>query len=142
MAKKYQSFRDKIDKLRKEKREAANALFEEETKSLFSKYLDLVSFSWRQYTPYFNDGDTCYFHVYGEYPRLVLAGEDEAISSDDFSYNDNSEEAQYVNRISDEIAFLLNAIDPGDMKDLFGDHVEITVSRHDGVSGRDYSSHD
>ena len=34
-------------------------IFEE----LFAKSKLIDSFSWTQYTPYFNDGETCEFHV-------------------------------------------------------------------------------
>lgn len=32
----------------------------------FDKYPQLLWFSWRQYTPYFNDWDSCKFSVYAE----------------------------------------------------------------------------
>lgn len=46
-------------------------------KALFGKYPDLISFSWTQYTPYFNDGDECVFSVYADYPEMELEGIDQ-----------------------------------------------------------------
>src|SRR5271165_5041195 len=33
---------------------------------LFDKYPNLVSFSWVEYSPHFNDGDACTFSVYAD----------------------------------------------------------------------------
>jgi hypothetical protein len=41
----------------------ARNYFTEGTKELFEKYPTMESFGWRQYTPYFNDGDECKFRV-------------------------------------------------------------------------------
>lgn len=43
-------------------------------KQLFVDYKDLQSFGWMQYTPYWNDGDTCEFTVYNDEP--TINGED------------------------------------------------------------------
>lgn len=49
----------------KQKREAINkeckAVFEAEAKTIFERHPKLDSFKWRQYTPYFNDGEECIF---------------------------------------------------------------------------------
>jgi hypothetical protein len=43
---------------------------------LFKKAPNLKSFGWRQYTPYFNDGDSCVFRVHFDYPYINGASED------------------------------------------------------------------
>ncbi|MEU5166816.1 hypothetical protein [Streptomyces mutomycini] len=50
----------------------------EELAPLFQALVDdptIVEFGWRQYTPYFNDGDTCEFSVYGTWVRTTAEAE-------------------------------------------------------------------
>ena len=54
---------EEIKKMKKEMVEASNKIFTELTKSIFEEYPKVESFGWNQYTPYFNDGDTCTFSV-------------------------------------------------------------------------------
>jgi hypothetical protein len=43
---------------------------------LFKQAPNLKSFGWPQYTPYFNDGDTCEFSVHLDYPWINGSNED------------------------------------------------------------------
>lgn len=57
----------------------------EELSPLFQALLDdptIVEFGWRQYTPYFNDGDTCEFGVHG----LWVKTEDDVDAEDNEDY--------------------------------------------------------
>jgi hypothetical protein len=49
---------------------------------LFAEAPTLKSFGWTQYTPYFNDGDTCEFGVHIDYPYINGASEDYDEESD------------------------------------------------------------
>ena len=49
--------------LRKKFQETAQALFKETTKEFFEGNPAITAVVWTQYTPYFNDGDTCEFRV-------------------------------------------------------------------------------
>jgi hypothetical protein len=61
----------KIDVLRAEAKEAASAILHETTKAYFEKHGSIVEqIFWHQYTPWFNDGDTCEFSVCD--PNVVL----------------------------------------------------------------------
>src|SRR5271170_2714472 len=60
----------------KEMANVAKAAFKEMSAGLFKANPALVSFSWAQYTPYWNDGDTCTFSSYAEYPTVVLEATD------------------------------------------------------------------
>jgi hypothetical protein len=67
----YNLLMDKITALRAEAKTTASAILHEGTKSYFEKYGHVVEqIFWTQYTPWFNDGETCEFSV-GE-PNLVL----------------------------------------------------------------------
>jgi hypothetical protein len=58
-------------------------LFNMQIKELFSKQPVLNSFSWAQYTPYFNDGDECTFSVNREYIKINDTENDELEDLDD-----------------------------------------------------------
>lgn len=71
----YNELTAKIDELRAQARVAADHILKEGTKSYFEKYGDIVEqIFWQQYTPWFNDGDTCEFSVHE--PQIVLRADD------------------------------------------------------------------
>jgi hypothetical protein len=49
--------------LKRKFQEQAQGLFKEITKEFFEKNPGITGVVWTQYTPYFNDGDTCVFSV-------------------------------------------------------------------------------
>ena len=53
--------RTKINELKNELVQQSYDIFTDLQKEIFTKYPELESFGWSQYTPYFNDGDTCIF---------------------------------------------------------------------------------
>ena len=99
-------------KLNEEGENAIKELFKE----LFEKHPQLESVSWRQYTPYFNDGDPCYFRV-GEFEPEFDGDEDEA--SNDAVY-------ELADELPEEV-----------LESVFGDHVKITATR-DGFEVTEY----
>lgn len=98
-------------------------------KPLFEKYPDLESFSWTQYTPYFNDGDSCTFGTHDidqvngheeysdEWGANVLKGwgKDEVKGP---LYEAYTEAKKYLSELGDTAA-----------EALFGDHCRVIVSR-------------
>lgn len=52
-----------IENLQKEIMEKSKSAFKDVAKALFDAFPSLESFSWVQYTPYFNDGEPCEFGV-------------------------------------------------------------------------------
>jgi hypothetical protein len=103
---------------------------------------------WRQYTPYFNDGDTCEFSLHGVYFQLVDPKsfnltedggdyEDGFYSSWDVEYENKAKGAKTlaknmkgIENILDSSADVLNV--------AFGDHMEILVQRDGNVEVEDY----
>ena len=73
---------------------------------LFKQAPNLKSFGWTQYTPYFNDGDTCEFGVHIDYPYVNGVNEDYDGESDisiriyDYKKLETEEDV----RINDEVA--------------------------------------
>lgn len=116
----------------------------------------VVEFGWRQYTPYFNDGDPCVFGAHGTWLRTD-ADDPDADSEDldiEFGHpilNDHHYEGN--ERVQGELEpwraelkrkadALGSAIDGGAFDDVlleaFGDHAEVTVKR-DGITVDQYS---
>ena len=65
---------DRKAALNKEISAISETVFTESSQELFDKHPLLESFSWTQYTPYFNDGDTCSFGVNEEPRRVTING--------------------------------------------------------------------
>jgi hypothetical protein len=116
-----------------EKRKALCAELQKEFPALFKEFFEkhewVENFMWHQYTPYFNDGDECVFGVSNSEDSLEINGVD---------WYDGKKENKEV---YEELSELLNAVPEEFYKDLFGDHVEITVNR-DGTITKEEYEHD
>lgn len=106
---------------------------------------EVLSFRWKQYTPYFNDGDPCVFGVHGVEARL------EGMAEDAGDYGDGYEDVHYGDSITnwqasprgpakgvdrptwDALNELYSAIESGAfdraLLTQFGDHATVTVGR-------------
>lgn len=118
-------------------------------------YPTIVEFGWRQYTPYFNDGDPCEFGVDGLWVKTTAEAELEEAGEADFGPWDldvdyhpslgklkwNSETYKYeeyegpdVDRYN-RIQALARAIQSGAYEnallEAFGDHAEVTIRKSD-----------
>ena len=146
-----------INKLLKEaKVKVVKEIFKKAVPELFVEYPNLKRISWTQYTPYFNDGDTCEFGSSHTSPAIYFTTPSPDVEGDkddfdgyeeewsDYSYYDYDKNYKnYKNKklkpgLSDEtiaqiktaeavIAFLGN-FDNDDMLDLFGDHQKVILT--------------
>jgi hypothetical protein len=126
----------------------------------------IASFGWRQYTPYFNDGDACVFSVHGFWVATVNDDPDTRTDNEDlyigeYQYGAHKSLGQRQRRWShdrgdvdllpyegsneatyDRCYELSRAIEGGHfdnvLLDAFGDHAEIKVTR-DGITVDSYS---
>lgn len=74
---------------------------------LFKQAPKLKSFGWTQYTPYFNDGDTCEFGVHMDYPYINGYNEDYHDDESDISikiHDYKTLETEEDVRINNEVA--------------------------------------
>jgi hypothetical protein len=142
---------EEIKKLKEEMLEASNKIFTDLTKTIFEENPKVKSFGWNQYTPYFNDGETCTFSANTDYIYIngVSVDESDWISETKITnYGTwNREKREYEGRkevpnlnydpelvkSSDEIREFLSNFDEDFFMSQFGDHAEITVTV-DGVS--------
>jgi len=118
-----------FDAKRKSLTEELQKQFPDLFKEFFVKHDWVNDFMWHQYTPYFNDGDECVFSVDN--------GED-SLSINGIEWYDGKKENREVYQ---ELAEILTAVPEEFYKDLFGDHVEVTVKR-DGTIEKEEYEHD
>ena len=144
-----------IKKLKEEMLEASNKIFTEMTKVIFEEHPKIKSFGWNQYTPYFNDGETCTFSANVDY--IYINGtcvDDSDWVSEKIITNYgtwNREKKVYEGRTeipnlnydselvksTDNIIEFLRNFDEDFFMSQFGDHAEVTVTL-EGVSVDEY----
>lgn len=121
-------------------------------KEFFDANPEVNVVGWRQYTPYFNDGEPCEFNCYASYAFVSNAkdygqieygeynGEDESVWISDGDYGDLNEELipQSVLDNADALRSLLAKIDDSVFLDMFGDHVQVFATR-EGFDVQEYS---
>lgn len=148
-----EAIENEISALRKEYKEAAQLAFTDATKQVFEGIPNLQAIKWRQYTPYFNDGDACTFSVHDSYVLLDGAEEDSG------DYGDGFEEGAYALRDTTNLGrnewrgretpesklfdkFEKLKFKMGDiLEEIYGDHVEVVLYRN-GTQDVDEYYHD
>lgn len=116
---------------------------------LFEKSDKIESMGWRQYTPYFNDGDSCSFSVHE--PDQINGEDDSDIEWYDWRVSYYLKENRYKTEIEGnskididacaaflEFKELIESIPDDVLEDLFGDHVLVTVNRNGEVETEEY----
>ena len=111
-----------MNQVREEIKKLGSEAFSEAYAPLFNQYPEVESVSWTQYTPYFNDGDSCTFSV----RELRINGEEEW---------DANESMEALFKIFKEVHNQDNEI----FLQCFGDHVEVTITRDGNVDVSEYS---
>lgn len=119
----------------------AQSAFYAGAKVIFEKYPELETVKWHQYTPYFNDGDSCEFGSYHKYADIRFKdgswigdyGFDESEEDRNAPEVDEERMAQEINAVRE----FLNNFDDDDMESMFGDHQEVFLTE-DGVTTEDY----
>ena len=118
-------------------------------KELFEKSDKIQSFGWTQYTPFFNDGDSCEFGVHVDDPYIngEYIDECEWYSWKVKYYLKNGEYPELANDSSidmkacelvREFIDTINSIPEEMLKDLFGDHALITIYKSGEIEVEEY----
>ncbi len=146
---------EEIKKLKKEMLDASNKIFTDLTKTIFEDHPKVKSFGWNQYTPYFNDGETCEFSANIDYIQINGEPVDESDWINETKITNygtwNREKREYEGRTevpnldydpelaaaSDEIREFLSNFDEDFFMSQFGDHAEVTITA-EGVSIDEY----
>lgn len=143
----YQEARKKMDEALKAARELCKGAFDEGAAALFEANPGLTSFGWRQYTPYFNDGDECRFSAHVDEPDVNGVGGYEVDSGEDWDrtalkmVRNRQPSLEYT--LQGPVADFLGRFAADDPKAIFGDHVKVTVTRRpDGTVETDVTDYD
>lgn len=125
-----------INLLRIKMKEKAADHFVKSLKPVFDKYPSLLGYSWTQYTPYWNDGDTCYFGSNYQEGEPIIEGIE---NLNDLSYEECNEmyKAHNLDKIDEEIYEVLPSCSDDEMLSFFGDHCRVTITR-DGIEVEEY----
>lgn len=144
-----------IQILKNEMLEESKKIFTEVSKSIFEDNPKIKSFSWTQYTPYFNDGDACTFSADTDYISVNGERVDDAKWMSPVTVKTwgtwNRETRTYEGREEvpnldydkelvegvGEIREFLSHFDNDFFLQQFGDHAEITVTS-EGVNIDEY----
>lgn len=113
----------KLEEARAKTIAESKSVFKEAVKELFDENPTLESFGWNQYTPYFNDGDTCEFGVNTYSPDI------NGISGDDITYDEEYSDNEELKNVQNNVEAFLEAFDATVYMEMYGDHTEITIHR-------------
>jgi len=100
------------------------------TRALFDGYPAMQSFSWTQYTPNWNDGEECSFHVHSDSDQLLINDVRGYKNEDPLLWAAYSDVGDLLEKLGSEM-----------LKDLFGDHAQITF-KADGTATVEVYDHE
>jgi hypothetical protein len=119
----------------------AQDAFSKGAKLIFDNHPNLESFAWNQYTPYFNDGDTCYFRVSSDFESMKINGEDVY----DWEYDSRRDGGVGYHHpdfpdgtLASDLENLIGSFEEDTLLKIFGDHVEVTIARGGKTSVEEY----
>ena len=135
---KYMAAKQKMNEMKEEAKKVAQVAFRESALELFEKHPELESFSWSQYTPYFNDGDECIFGVNIDEPDINGVEGYDIHDGMEYERDENNKYVKVRKRdphefysAMNDVSQFLRVFDSEDFKDMFGDHVRVTVTKTD-----------
>ena len=141
------NFAKQLSELQKQMSTLFQTSLKEICQEIFQAYPELVAMQWNQYTPYFNDGDTCEFSVNDITILISKCGDGSCDKIEEgtqlYEYDDTSlyEIEEYLGRDSkfqSVVKFQKILCKNSDtLQDIFGDHCMVTITR-EGVTTVDY----
>lgn len=146
-----ESMNAEMAETRKRFQERMREVFKDAFKQFFADNPEVTCVSWRQYTPYFNDGDPCVFRCYADYAAFTNAtdytnvrwgeydGDGEGVWVLDRDYGGSDEELmpKGLSTKADKFCMLLGKIDTDVFLQTFGDHCIVYATR-DGFETSEY----
>lgn len=149
---KLNELKENFEKAEKEYRRhllrVGKELIQEAAQALFDNHPELHATGWRQYTPYFNDGDPCSFGVYYEHGFVSDKSIDEAIASGEVDQTNDprqlcnrdradwyqdaicEEDVDYDYKESEYTDAFYDLVNNEQMMEtIFGDHARVLVHR-------------
>lgn len=133
---------DKRKAIAAESRAAAQKILGPGLKAFMLENPNIEAVRWAQYTPYFNDGDTCEFGVGELYFKLVGGDPEAGDDGDGFQYLSayTARKEGYIEqdwfKALNELSAALESSEE-ELLAAFGDHVRVTVTQS-GVDIEEY----
>lgn len=123
----YVELRAKLRKIRDEAEAAAREGFKVGIAQIFEEHPIIEEINWTQYTPYFNDGDTCEFGV--NEPDVIFVDEDADEIDDRYEHlerdlKNKQEEAAFA-----AVKEFLSVFEDEDLETIYGDHAIVRITR-------------
>ena len=144
ITKKFNSLIDTHRRLRQQYQIEAQSLLKDLAKEFFQNYPEIKLISWTQYTPYFNDGDTCVFRVNDVYfsnaegnevDNITAWGEYEGKTEGIFSSTmwgmkyEKITLPEATSAACEDVSSIINSSEMRDvLQEMFGDHVSIQLT--------------
>lgn len=129
---KYKKMEVELEKLQENAAKELKEGIIQSIKTLMLNYPKIVAIKWKQYTPYFNDGDACVFTVgYVQYKTEDMTDEDGDYGDGFDEWYDGKEQRK---KLGDDLSTKLNKLQKNlqDNEKLlevaFGNHVEIIIT--------------
>lgn len=142
--KNFDELNAELEKFQQEFMKKGEIKFKEIAKEIFDEFPEVNSFSWTQYTPYFNDGEECVFGVNG---LCALNGFDE-YDYDEESEGDgeniyqkaeeNNAEGKKAKKIIKVIEDFISSAPEDLLKAIFDDHCKVTIYRNKPTDVEEY----
>lgn len=143
---KFEELNVKLEEFQKKFTKEGSELFQKIAKEMFETYPEVKSFSWTQYTPYFNDGEECVFRIhevdqingFGEYDDEENESEENIFTK--YSWREEESDARAYEIVNSLREFIYSA--PKDiLRAIYGDHCRVTLYS-DGTFEVDEYDHD
>lgn len=130
-----QGLREKLQAKREEYETFVTEEFRAGFTTLFDQFPEMDHVTWKQYTPFWNDGDECLFRT-GARDADIFDEKGEELG---YWFTEYSKER--MNLLCKTVQDFLNEFDIADYRVMFGDHVSVTVARS-GVTIDEFTEHD
>ena len=128
----------KIKALREQFEKESREVLKPYIVALFDKYPALESIGWRQFTPYFNDGDACEFGL-----NEFVVNDLGRWSWEDGDYDKkNHLPKNEMKNIFKELEDIKNALGKSVFLEVFGDHTKVSIERGGDFEIEEYDEHD
>ena len=119
-----------------ETKKKLQAGMQEKLQVVFKEFLvanpEISVITWTQYTPYFNDGSSCTFSV-GDFWAIPTGSSwEEGEYAEEYAISKSNKDvkvSETTQKNWDEFETVLRSIPDDIYEDMFGDHVEITVTK-------------
>jgi hypothetical protein len=128
-----------LTEIQERTRREAQEVLKPGLKEFMDSHLDVEAIRWTQYTPYFNDGETCTFGVHDLEAKFVGGDEEAGDREDGFEYLWSRTPDGVDNKTWADLHALNKALSNSDdaLQATFGDHVRVIVTK-DGVDTEEY----